>query len=177
MTRTDTPPAVLALAAVLDQLAALVGALTDDQYTARPAGVPASCVGGHVRHNLDHVAALLGGLRAGRIDYDRRERGTAVERDRAEAVTAAGRLRAELLAFPWADAPRWLPLTALVSPDLPPEDVRTTPAREAAFVLSHTVHHNALIAVIARLVGADPPADLGYAPATVAHQRSRPCAP
>jgi uncharacterized damage-inducible protein DinB len=162
------------LVAVLDQLAALVGALTDEQYTARPAGVPASTIGGHVRHNLDHMAALLGGLQAGRLDYDRRERGTAVERDRAAAVTQADRLRAELLAFPWTAAPASLPLSALVAPGLPATEVRTTPEREVVFVLSHTVHHNALIAVIARLVGADPPADLGYAPSTLAHLRTHP---
>ncbi|MBA4067544.1 MAG: hypothetical protein C0501_28315 [Isosphaera sp.] len=174
---TDTPPAVRALVAVLDQLAELVGALTDGQYTTRPVGFAAGAISGHVRHNLDHVAALLAGLRAGRLDYDRRERGTAVERDRAAAVTAVGRLRAELLVFPWADAPPALPLAAVVGPDLPAVEVRTTPEREVVFVLSHTVHHNALIAVLARLAGADPPAEFGLAPATVAHQRSRPCAP
>lgn len=173
---TDTPPAVRALAAALGQLADLAAALTDDQYTRRPAAVGAA-VGGHVRHNLDHVDALLRGLRAGHLDYDRRERGTAVERDRGEAVAAADRLRAELLAFPWAAAPPRLPLSALLAPDLPATEVQTTPEREVVFVLSHTVHHNALIAVIARLVEADPPADFGYAPSTTAHLRSRPCAP
>lgn len=90
---------------------------------------------------------------------------------------AADRLRADLLAFSWAAAPPTLPLAALVAPDLPAVEVRTTPEREVVFVLSHMVHHNALIAVIARLVGAVPPADFGYAPSTTAHLRSRPCAP
>ncbi|MBX9580308.1 MAG: DinB family protein [Gemmataceae bacterium] len=84
---TDTPPVVRALAAALGQLADLVAALTDDQYTRQPAAA-GSAVGGHVRHNLDHVDALLRGLRTGHLDYDRRERGTAVERDRGEAVAA-----------------------------------------------------------------------------------------
>ena len=54
--------------------------------------------------------------------------------------------------------------------------VFATPGRELGFVLSHTVHHNALIAVIAAAVGAAVPPGFGYAPATVAHHRSRACA-
>ncbi len=120
------PVAVRRLVAVLHQLSDLSESLTDEQFTRVPGGAVSSTIGGHVRHNLDHVDALLVGLRTGRSDYDRRD--------------------------------------------------RSTPDRERAFVLSHIVHHNALIAVIVRLVGAEPPADFGYAPFTVTHQRSRPCA-
>ena len=170
------PAAVGPLVAVLRQLAGLVEGLTDDQYTRPPEPLAASPIGGHVRHNLDHVAALLAGLRTGRLDYDDRDRTSAVGRSRAAALAAIDRLEGDLLAFPWADAPEELALSALVSPDAPPVRTRTTVERELAFVVSHTVHHNALIAVLARLAGAEPPAEFGYAPSTVAHLRSRPCA-
>ena len=61
------------------------------------------------------------------------------------------------------------------SVDLPPVDVPTSPGRELAFVLSHTVHHNALIRVMVKLLGADVPADFGYAPSTLAHRKARTC--
>lgn len=173
--RADTPVAVGPLVAVLQQLADLVERLTDDQYTRAPEPYAASAIGGHVRHNLDHADALLRGLRTGRLDYDHRDRTSPVGRDRVAALAAIDRLQAELVGFPWADAPTSMRLTALVSPDLPPVETRTTADRELAFVVGHTVHHNALIAVLARLVGAAPPADFGYAPSTVAYQRSRPC--
>jgi uncharacterized damage-inducible protein DinB len=165
---TDTPPAVRALAAALVQMADVVDTLTDEQYTQRP-GAAGSTVGGHVRHNLDHIDAMLRGFRSGRLNFDQRERGTAVEHNRTEAVAATDRLRAELLAFPWEAARESVLLSALISVDLPAVEVWSTPEREVVFVLSHTVHHNALIAVIARLVGADTPADFGYAPSTIAH--------
>lgn len=168
--------AVAPLVAVLRQLADFVERLTDEQYTRPPGPLASSPIGGHVRHNLDHAAALLAGLRTGRLDYDDRDRGSAVGQSRVAALAAIDRLVGDLLAFPWDDAPAWLELSALVSPDRPPVRTRTTPARELAFVVSHTVHHNALIAVLARLAGAVPPADFGYAPSTVAHLRSRPCA-
>lgn len=166
--------AVAALAAVLDQLAGFVESLTDDQYT-RPPGPGLSPIGGHVRHNLDHVAALLAGVRTGRLDYDHRDRESAVGRNRVAALGTLARLRAELFAVRWEEAADWLRLIALPAPDGPPIDARTTPLRELLFVASHTVHHNALVAVLARLVGVEPPAEFGCAPSTVAHLRSRPC--
>lgn len=168
--------AVGPLVAVLRQLAGLVERLTDDQYTQPPEPLASSPIGSHVRHNLDHVAALLAGLRTGRLDYDDRDRTSAVGRSRVAALDAIDRLEDALFTFPWETAPDGLALTALVSPDRPPVRTRTTVERELAFVVSHTVHHNALIAVLARLVGAEPPADFGYAPSTLAHLRSRPCA-
>ncbi|MBY0455873.1 MAG: DinB family protein [Gemmataceae bacterium] len=164
-----------ALAAALRQVHDLLAGLTDDQYARKPGGALPSSIGGHVRHNLDHVAALLTGLPAGAIDYDRRERGTPIESDRRVALAAARRLEADLLLFHWDAAPATVRLTLLSAPDRPPVDVRTTPERELGFVLSHTIHHNALVAVIAAAVGAQVPAGFGYAPATIAYQRAQPC--
>ena len=38
-----------------------------------------STVGGHVRHNIDHLYSLLKGYETGRVDYDVRLRDPAVE--------------------------------------------------------------------------------------------------
>ena len=79
-------PAAVALVAVLRQLAELLGAMTDEDYARKPVGVVASSVGGHVRHNLDHVAALLEAVATGELDYDCRARGTPVETCRRAAL-------------------------------------------------------------------------------------------
>src|SRR6516164_8962033 len=80
------PPAVVPLVGVLRQTAALLGSLTDEQYALKPVGVVPSSVGGHVRHCLDHIDAILRGSGDGLLDYDRRERGTDVELSRAAAL-------------------------------------------------------------------------------------------
>jgi uncharacterized damage-inducible protein DinB len=165
------------LVELLHQLFDLVESLTDEEYVRKPVGVVESSVGGHVRHNLDHVAALLRGLQAGEVCYDDRARGTDVERDRVAAMDAILSLERELSEVEWSEAPERVRLSALVAPGLPPVVSPTSPARELAFVVSHTIHHNALIGVMVKLLGVPVPAEFGYAPSTLVHRRSRPCAP
>ena len=44
--------------------------------------------------------------------------------------------------------------------------VQTSLGRELAFVVQHTIHHAALIAVLLDILGVRVPADFGYAPST-----------
>lgn len=167
-----TQELVAALAAALRQLADLLRGLTDEQYTRKPGGALPASIGGHVRHDLDHIAALLAALPGGALDYDRRARGTAVETDRRAALAETRRLEEALDAVAARELPAALRLTLLAAPDRPPVAVGTTVERELAFVLSHTIHHNALIAVLLAAVGASAPPGFGYAPSTIAHQKA-----
>ena len=170
------PAAILPIIAVLRQLADVVRAMTDEQYRRKPIGVVSSNVGGHVRHCLDHVEALLAGLEEGELSYDHRQRGTEVETSREAALDAIRRQERHLLAFPPHAERRRLRLSAMVSSSLPPMEVETTVGRELAFVLSHTVHHNALIAVMALTLGVPVPDRFGYAPSTITHLERAACA-
>ena len=173
--RVSLPPAVVPLVGVLRQTAALLESLTDEQYARKPVGVVPSSIGGHVRHCLDHVEAVLRGAGDGLLDYDRRERGTDVERSRTAALETIRRQERQLLDFPWPDGRSPLRLSVLLSPDAPPAVVLSSLGRELAFALSHTIHHGALIAVMAKLLGVVVPPDFGYAPSTLAHGRRVPC--
>lgn len=166
---------VRSLIGVLDQLSELIEGLTDEQYAIKPTGAVTSSIGGHIRHNLDHFEALLRGIDSGYLSYDHRDRDPEIERNRFAALRAIGRVEEALLDFPWYRAPRTVHLSVLVSPDAPSVMVASSIGRELAFVLSHTIHHNALIGVMVRLLGAAVPTDFGYAPSTLAHQRSRRC--
>jgi uncharacterized damage-inducible protein DinB len=172
---TRDPEAVRPLVELLHQLFELIETLTSEEYIRKPVGVVESSIGGHVRHNLDHIHALLRGLPTGRVCYDHRNRNTDVERDRVAALEAIIRLEGELLAFDWREVSQSVVLSALVAPDLPSVEVLTSAERELAFVVSHTIHHNALIRVMVKLIGVNVPAEFGYAPSTIAHKRSRTC--
>lgn len=165
-----------ALAELLNELDAALGAVTDEQYVQNPVGVVASSVGGHVRHCLDHVEALLGGIASGRVDYDQRTRGTIVERDRSAARAAIRRQCADVAMLGDELADCGVRLSATFAADAPPTHVTSTLGREALFVLSHTVHHNALIAAMCRTLNIRLPERFGYAPATVAYLESESCA-
>src|SRR5262249_7606644 len=73
------PAGILPIGAAWPQRADGVRAMRDEQYRRKPVGVVSSTVGGHVRHCLDHVEALLAGLEEGELSYDHRQRGTEVE--------------------------------------------------------------------------------------------------
>ncbi|MEP0848556.1 MAG: DinB family protein [Phycisphaerae bacterium] len=171
----DTITPVAALRRLLRQLRDLILSMSDEQYVRRPGR--ASPVGAHVRHALDHVAALLRSQASGEIDYDERERGTTVETQRAVALAQIqaldeelSRLRSEVVQLP-------LRMHARLEADGPRDAFDTTFGRELAFVCSHTIHHNALIAVAAWELGIELPQRFGYAPATIRHLDRPACAP
>ena len=169
------PAPIVPLIGVLEQLSDLLEAMSDEQYRTRPVGPVSSNVGGHVRHCLDHIEALLSGVESGLIDYDQRQRGTDIETSRISARAAIGWLQRRLRSFPLDSEERGLSLSAIVQPGSPSVEVETSVGRELVFVLSHTIHHNALIAVMAKTLGVPLPEHFGYAPSTLDHMEKAKC--
>jgi uncharacterized damage-inducible protein DinB len=165
----STAAASAALTRSLDELADLLEATTDDTYLWKPDGGVSGSIGAHVRHVLDHVRALVERPMPRTVTYDRRQRDTSIEHNRPDGIAAlrrtACRLRGEL------DAPHddMLVLEALVERGQPPVAVTTSLARELVFALQHTIHHQAIIAVLLHGIGIAAPAQFGYAPSTPAN--------
>ena len=155
-----------ALAALLDGLATVALQTPFDAYVARPVPGISGSIGAQVRHSLDHVAAVLSSTRASPLSYDHRDRGTVVERDPAAALRTIFRLKTALLAsdVDALDAP--VEVVTQVAADGEVVSVWSSRARELAFVQSHTIHHQAIIALLLVMQGLMPPAGLGYAPST-----------
>lgn len=130
-----------------------------------------SSVGDHFRHILDHYTALLEGWAGGRIDYENRRRDPAVS---ASPELARSRLLAQTEALSALTAAAATPVLVRGEPgDL---DTGSTLARELNFVLSHTVHHLALVAFMVRAGGRETPPGFGVAPSTLRHLASPACA-
>ncbi|MDX2200443.1 MAG: hypothetical protein SF069_15925 [Phycisphaerae bacterium] len=159
------------LAHLLDELGRLVARLSDEQFTRRDAAGVRGSIGGHLRHVLDHIATLVGAADSAEICYDQRARGTAVESSRAAAAEQISTLAGGLSRIAARSAHAPLRLSARLTPDGAMENLPTSLAREIAFVQSHTIHHNALIAALARVQGVELDDDFGFAPATLAYQR------
>jgi hypothetical protein len=122
-----------------------------------------SSVGEQFRHDLDFVNTFLNGIQLGRVDYTRRERDVHVSRSRSYAIDKFERAarRVELI--------RPQQLSGLVSVRSEVDGSIWLPssvAREIEFVLSHTIHHHALIAEKLEVQGISLDAELGVAPST-----------
>jgi len=168
-TRTPIPAAErphAALARLLDELAAVLQQVSATSYTAKPFPRVSGSIGQHVRHILDHVAGLCATARSGVLSYDWRERGTAVEADLRAALRTIGHLQRTLNQFDDCDENTPITLTSVVAHDTAPVAARSTLAREILFVISHTVHHQALIAVLLSAAGRSVPDAFGLAPST-----------
>lgn len=163
-TRVDEA-AVGALWEAMAQLCQAVRRLDDARYAAA-SGVLGGTVGGHVRHCLDHIRALFEAARTGVVDYDRRERGTAVETDRQAAVAAMSEA-IDALAGLSAQNDGPVVVRSTVAADGAAVTTGSTLGREVVFALSHTVHHQAIIAGIIRSLGGEVEDGFGVAPATL----------
>lgn len=162
------------LAAALRELRDVLATVRDDQYTQAQIGPIDGTLGSHVRHCLDHVEALLAGEQSGFVNYEARERGTPIERERKTALAALSAAAERLAA--WRAAPQArVRVCVLFDAGERPVEVESTLAREFAFVFSHTIHHNAIIAAMLRTLGVQPPKQFGYAPSTVAARGRAAC--
>jgi uncharacterized damage-inducible protein DinB len=170
--------AVHANLAVIRQGVALLGALGDERYGARVPVAYGASIGGHLRHIIEHYLGFLNGLPDGALDYEHRARDPLMETSPAYAADTlaaiADRLE-DLAAHP--------PIGGALRVHAETSEhtaAGSSVLRELEFLLSHTIHHYALVAVMARLQGHEPPTDFGVAPSTLKHQRqqaaSAPCA-
>lgn len=164
----------------LRQGVALLERLNSELYVKTVAPYFSSGVGKHIRHNLDHYESFLAGLVTGKINYDGRQRDHRVETDRRYAIekmlAIISRLEA-LTALKWNHS---------ISVQMNEADEKSpspwsgsTLGRELQFLMSHTVHHYALLAIILKIQGFDCDEDFGVAPSTLKYQRSQEtkCAP
>lgn len=159
------------------QLRGVLSRLNDEQYARKPVGHFNSSVGGHVRHSLDHLRSFLLAVNSTHLDYDDRERDTEIESSRLAALAELDRFERRLHAVMPDMLGRPLLLHAILTADGLSIDAPTSVGRELAFVLSHTIHHNALVAAMLHELGVTPPAEFGYAPSTVAWLHDKACAP
>ena len=176
----NLPSIVAANLRLLEQGRALVAALPDEAFAGD--GRDGKPVGPHFRHVLEHYSCFFDGLgqrEIATIDYDARARDTALESERTVAAARIEQLIEDLIAL--SDAELDLPARARLESGLGGEADQwslTSVRRELHFLLSHTVHHYALIGLLLAERGIDAESEFGVAPSTIKYwQRQRTCAP
>lgn len=160
----------------LEQGLALFARLGRERYAlVRPELAP-SGIGGHFRHIHDYYGCFVRGLAAGRVDYDARERDPRFEAELAHATRAARRTIARLERLADGDGERELFVRMDHDTTADASWSRSTLRRELGFLLSHTIHHYALIRVLLAADGIACEPEFGVAPSTLDHWQ-RACAP
>ncbi|HVU36895.1 MAG TPA: DinB family protein [Opitutales bacterium] len=168
-------PLVADTIACLKQGIALLNRLSPEQYALTHPHCFNNSVGGHMRHNLDHFTCLLAGLPAARVDYDARTRDKLVETDPRHAAGRLDEVSRELDALDLATLARELAIKMDSGSELTEEQAwaRSTTRREVQFLLSHTIHHYALVAVMCHRLGVALEPNFGVAPSTRHFQQSQ----
>jgi len=142
----------------------LLAGLSAESYARRTPACFNSSAGGHLRHVIEHYLSFLQGTETGEIDYEARARDPLIEIDPAYA---AAQLEAIGDRLERLSADRALRVRAECAPTDTTTWGGSSVMRELEFLMSHTIHHYALIGVICQLGGYTLPKDFGMAPSTL----------
>ncbi|RIK62538.1 DinB family protein [candidate division KSB1 bacterium] len=151
----------------------LLEIVTDDLYHNLSSARSGTGIGPHIRHTLDHYLSFLSGYKNGRIDYDARERDPRIENDPLHAKRQFERV---ISAFNDLAVDLNQPLWVKTDSGSHVEETnwsQSTLKRELQFLVSHTIHHYAIIAILLRARGFEPDEEFGVAPSTIEYRRSR----
>jgi hypothetical protein len=158
---------------VLRQGIALVEQIGNGLYAnARPLFMN-SGVGGHFRHCIDFYNSFLSSFETGRINYLLRKRNQFVEINGTLAIFEIEAIIEKLRRLSSTDLQS--PVQVILEDSSGPLDAAgwscSSVMRELQSLLSHTIHHYAIIALALRLQGFEPSAEFGVAPSTLAYWR------
>lgn len=158
---------------MLQQGIVLLDGLSPDQFKETVAVCFGSSAGGHFRHVVEHYEGFFEGLARREIDYEARPRDLTVEQDvlvaRVRMLNVIGKLE-EIACH--SDHPLKVRAETAPAATVAPW-AESSLLRELEMLLSHTVHHYALIAITCRLIGHGPEPDFGMAPSTLRHRDSQ----
>ena len=154
---------------VLAQGLEVIERLPEELYAKVPSELAHNGAGSHFRHVHDYYRCFLRDVETGRIDYDQRVRDERFEQDPVYAAEQLA-LTIQRLSELSADlADREVEVRTDVEPGDPNPWSRSTVDRELRFLVGHTIHHYALIAMILKVQGFICGDEFGVAPSTLQH--------
>lgn len=149
----------------------LIRRIDDETYSKANAPLTKAGVGNHFRHCIDFYSRFAAGIQSGRINYDLRERNAVVETCRLAAIEKIEAIIERLRSLAPEDGAREVEVISESSGDA--DWSRSSIKRELQFLLSHTIHHYAIIAVSLRMRGIEPDEEFGVALSTLRHWKEQ----
>jgi hypothetical protein len=149
---------------LIDEIGTTINVINQlDDLSYRLDSPTSSSVGEQFRHNLDFLNTFLNGVELGRIDYNRRERDSRVSTSRSYAIERFERVSQRLKAVSRSTMSQMVSVRSEVAGSI---WLPSSVVREMEFVLSHTIHHHALIAEKLAGQGISTYLALGVSPST-----------
>jgi uncharacterized damage-inducible protein DinB len=152
------------------QLEHFVAELSPEHYRQVFGAQGRHTLGKHVRHIIDHYDALLDeNVLSGdaRLDYEHRQRDSALEQSPSLATVHLASIRKRLGAM--KETPPRNSIRIAYPAMESTLELDSSPGRELAFLTSHTIHHMAIIGLLAESVGIVLPDTFGVHPSTLRH--------
>lgn len=129
-----------------------------------------SGIGAHLRHCIDHYESFLGDYRSDCIDYDHRKRDPRIEEDITFASAQLSSIIDRLGQIGAQDVARTIDTKMDCGTPDPEPVAPSSVKRELQFLVSHTLHHYALIALQLKQQNQQVLPGFGMAPSTVRFQ-------
>ena len=164
--------ALLAVSRItLSQLHDAITVLTTEQYSQSPL-TETSAIGKHVRHIVEFYQALFSYLQTPssvNLCYDKRVRNPELESSAQYALAEIRKIRESLTATLIQDCE--ITVASVVVPGAPLVTMNTTLLRELFYLLDHTIHHMAIVKLIAQCQGVILDSQFGLAQSTKQYQQ------
>jgi len=152
---------------ILLQAKEVISKIDDTQFSFNDSPLFLSSAGMHFRHVLDFYTAFSEGYKNKEIDYDKRERNEEVAIKREVCSGEIVKIISFLNSIENIDMGSAVTIITIEGITGNSSRAESTIGRELQFLLSHTVHHYAIIAMILKIQGAQLPQYFGIAQSTI----------
>ena len=166
---TDATQLLAGCVRSIEQCGQLLRLISTESYVDSSRGT--SSVGAHIRHILDRFHCFLAGMPAGSIDYDARKRDKSIENNldvAAFALVSVSRRIESMAALD--DLETAITVCESVHHQGPAVTMPSTVGRELMGLVTHSIHHLAIIALIVKSYGYEMDSDFGKAASTILYE-------
>ena len=132
---------------------------------------PDDSIGAHLRHCLDFIVCFLRGLEKGVVDYDRRDRDSRIASDPEAFRVALSRALESLGRLERSQAERPLRVRMTADSAGAQSNCSSSVERELIFLAGHSLHHLAIVRLLAESRGVLVSGDLTTAFSTALHRK------
>jgi uncharacterized damage-inducible protein DinB len=155
----------------IEQCDQILSIISQENFTDGSQG--SSSIGAHIRHIFDRFHCLFAGLADASIDYDARKRDSEIEENVEAAMFALesiARRVEQLRQLPFSN--ELIGVRESVLSSGPAVEITSTLERELMGLVTHSIHHLAIIALLAKSFGHQMDSDFGKAPSTIVYERA-----